>query len=389
MDRTADVVVIGGGIVGCASAYFLSQEGARVIIVERDALGSGASGHGAGGFGVPLHWMEPPEHARFMRLATNFLKWIVPQIAEETGMDILMREMPWLEVARSQPTWDYMQEWAPKSGQKLVSTDDVMRLEPRLGPPVYGGIVEEGAGQLDSYRLTLAYAKGAEMKGAEVVIGEATGLEQKGGRVTGIVTSNGTIGCDSAVLAMGAWTGQAEKWVDFPLPIDALKGEILILKYKEDEYWPFWVASYETTEGEELPIYLHKRADGLVLAGTTAEPGLFDNIPTEKARNGIMERAVRMMPCIAEAELVEHLGGPRPNPPDGITVLGPIPGWDGLFAAVTLPGIMCSAYMGRIVADLIFQHPLPVSIDSFEPKRLSEPIKAQYGYHKLLEARSI
>ncbi|MEE9198944.1 MAG: FAD-dependent oxidoreductase, partial [Dehalococcoidia bacterium] len=63
MERSADVVIVGGGIVGCSAAYFLSEAGAKVLIVERDGLGSGASGHGAGGFGVPLHYNEPPEHA--------------------------------------------------------------------------------------------------------------------------------------------------------------------------------------------------------------------------------------------------------------------------------------------------------------------------------------
>ncbi|MCH8087694.1 MAG: hypothetical protein IIC81_07560, partial [Chloroflexi bacterium] len=71
------------------------------------------------------------------------------------------------------------------------------------------------------------------------------------------------------------------------------------------------------------------------------------------------------------------------------TVLGPIPGWEGLFAAVTLPGILCSAFMGRIIADLVYQHPLPFPIDLLHPKRLSEPVKEQYGYHKLLADRSI
>ncbi len=389
MERSADVVVVGGGIVGCAAAYFLSEAGAKVIIVEREALGSGASGHGAGAFGVPLHWAEPPEHARFMRQATKFLKWMAPRIAEEAGIDIQMREMPWLEVARTEPTWKYMQEWAPTTGQRLLDGQEVLRLEPRLAPPVFGGVLEEGTGQLDSYRLTLAYAKGAEKRGAQVVIAEVTGLERSGARVTGVVTSNGTIGCDSVVLALGAWTQQAEKWVDFPMPIGPLKGELLTLKPKEEQYWPFWVASYETTDGQELPIYLHMRADGLIYAGTTAEPGLFDNIPTEAARNGILQRAIRMMPCIAEAELVAHVGGPRPNPPDGTTVLGPIPGWEGVFTAVTLPGILCSAFLGRIITDLIFQRPLPVPIDILHPKRLAEPVKGHYGYHMLLEDRSI
>ncbi len=390
MKRSADVVVIGGGIVGCAAAYFLSEAGAKVLIVERNALGSGASGHAPGGFGIPIYYSEPPEHARFMRQAINFLKWMAPRIAEEAGIDIQMRELPWLEVARSQDTWGYMQEWAPKVGLKLLDGQEVLRLEPRLGPPIFGGAVQEGTGQVDSYRLTLAYAKGAEMRGAGVVIAEATGLERIGARVTGVVTSNGTIGCDSVVLAMGAWTGQAEGWVDFPLPIGPLKGELLALKPKDDRHWPFWIMSHdETEEGQEVPTFIHMRADGIVHTGVTVEPGLYDNIPTEKGLKEMMERALRLMPSIAESELVGHVGGPRPNPPDGTTVVGPIPGWEGLFTAATLPGIINSALIGQTIADLIYQRPVPVPIESFHPKRLAEPVKERYGYHRYVVDRAM
>ena len=173
MAHKADVVVIGGGIVGTACAYFLTEAGAKVIILERDALGSGASGHGAGAFGVPLHWIEPPFHADFMRRAVRFLKYVVPDVAEQAGIDILMREMPWMEIARSQPTWDYMLEWGPTSGQVMLTPEDIRRIEPRLSGPILGGMMDEAAGQLDAYRTTLAYAKAAENRGAEVVIGES------------------------------------------------------------------------------------------------------------------------------------------------------------------------------------------------------------------------
>ncbi|MEE9198970.1 MAG: FAD-dependent oxidoreductase [Dehalococcoidia bacterium] len=386
MQQSADVVVIGGGVVGCAAAYFLSEAGAKVLIVERDALGSGASGHAPGGLGVPLSFFEPPEHAHFIRQAINFLKWMGPRIAAETDIDILLRELPWLEVARSQGTWDYLQEWAPRVGRKLLDAQEVRRLEPRLAPDaILGGALEEGDGQVDSYRLTLAYVKGAEKRGAQVFLGEVSGLERSGGRVTAVVTSNGTIGCNSVVLAMGAWTGHAEKWVDFPLPISPLKGDMMYLKPKDDRFWPFWVMSHDDTEeGQEVPVALHMQADGLVSTGTTVEPGLFDNIPTEAARNGMMERAIRFMPCIAESELVRHVCGPRPNPPDGTAVLGPVPGLEGVYIAVALLGVMCSALMGRITADLIFQRPLPVPIDLFDPRRLIEPSKGRYGYYRYL-----
>ena len=390
MAHKADIVVIGGGIVGASCAHFLAEAGAKVIILERDALGSGASGHGAGAFGVPLHWVEPPFHADFMRRAVRFLKYVVPDVAEQAGIDILMREMPWMEVARSQPTWDYMLEWGPTTDHAMLTAEDIRRIEPRLAEPILGGMLEEAAGQLDAYRTTLAYAKAAENRGAEVVIGEATGLTQSGGKITGVESSVGTIECDGAVLAMGAWTGKAKEWTGFPLEIGGMKGDLLTLRKDDEDYWPYWVASYETSEhGEELPVYLHRRANGLIYAGTTAVPGKFDNIATAEARQGILERASRMMPFIEDAELVEHLAGPRPNPADGITVLGGVPGWEGLYAAVTLPGILCSAYLGRIIADLVFDRPLPTDIEQYKPDRFTKPLTTQYGYHKLVADRGI
>ena len=87
--------------------------------------------------------------------------------------------------------------------------------------------------------------------------------------------------------------------------------------------------------------------------------------------------------------MVEHLAGPRPNPADGITVLGEIPGWSGLYAAVTLPGILCSAYLGKIIADLVFDRPLPTDIEQLKPDRFTRPLTTQYGYHKLVADRGI
>ena len=390
MNHSADVVIVGGGIVGCACAYFLSQEGAKVIIVERDRIGSGATGHSPGGFGISLSYFEPPEHARFMRQGINLLKWIAPRVAEDADIDILMREVPRLEVARSEETWDYIKEWSPKVGMLPLEADEVMRLEPRLGPPVYGGAVQEGAGQVDAYRLTLAYAKAAEMRGAEVVIDEVTSLDRSGGKVTGVTGARDTISCDKVVLAMGAWTNKAEGWVDFPLPIGPLKGELLALKQAEVTHWPFWIMCNEDDEnGQEVPVFVHMRADGIIHTGVTVEPDRYDSIPTEAGRKGMMERALRLMPCLSDTELVGHLAGPRPNPPDGTTVIGPVPGLEGVFVAASLPGIINSAIMGHTIADLIYNRPLLAPIDSLLPARLIDPPKTKYGHSRHIENRSV
>ena len=94
-----DVVIIGGGIIGSAAAYYLSRGGFKVIVVDRTGVGSQASFHATGWLGVPLHYLDPPEHADFLQRANRCLKWMGPRVAEEAGMDINMREVPCLEVA--------------------------------------------------------------------------------------------------------------------------------------------------------------------------------------------------------------------------------------------------------------------------------------------------
>ena len=120
MQTNTEVVVVGAGVIGCATAYYLSKAGAKVLVVDKTGIGSGASGHSAGGLAVSLHFSEPLEHVLFMRQAINLLKWIAPRIEEETDIDLLWRDLPWLEVTWDEGIWRYMQKWAPKIKSRTI-----------------------------------------------------------------------------------------------------------------------------------------------------------------------------------------------------------------------------------------------------------------------------
>jgi glycine/D-amino acid oxidase-like deaminating enzyme len=257
-----------------------------------------------------------------------------------------------------------------------VSASETRRLEPRLGEEVYGGVVQLGTAQIDSYRMTLAFAQAAEQRGATVLNRNVTGLEREGSRVTGVQTDAGAIACDRVVLAMGAWSGEAERRLEFPVPVKPLKGQLIRMHYPGNDIRP---------EAEQLIGYVHMRRDGLLCCGSTSEPAAgFDTTPTEAARLQLLRFAARLMPCVVDSELVHQYGGPRPSPPDGTTVIGTVPGWEGVYLSVAAAGIQCCSLMGQIVCDLISDREPPVPIDTLVPEKLLKPLAEVYGWRKFL-----
>ncbi len=187
MENGTEVVVIGAGIVGSASAYYLAREGVKVQIVESEAVGCGASGYAVGllnplvGTGVPKPLAPLAETA--FRMHRNL--W--PVLEEEAGVDFQARMMPHLQLCFTE---DEVRDqkldmvlWAAADGfsAEWLEPEQVLSLEPRVSEEVLGAVLLRDVGVLDSYRLTLAFLRGAERHGAEVVHGEATGLDSSGG----------------------------------------------------------------------------------------------------------------------------------------------------------------------------------------------------------------
>ena len=108
-----------------------------------------------------------------------------------------------------------------------IDAHEVHSIEPRLSPSIVGAVYEDESAQLDSYRLNLALARGAELKGANIVNREVTGLVTSGSRVTGVKTASEDIHCGTVVVAAGTWSRAFTPWLGFPVPVRPLKGERL------------------------------------------------------------------------------------------------------------------------------------------------------------------
>ena len=361
MPKSADVVVIGAGVVGCSVAYYLAREGVSVTILEREAIGSGASAHATGSLSLLGAEFSPGASFEIARASYSEFQQIVPELEATTGMDLLYQRRPSLRLALDDEEADLIKSlmvWQqPHVKMRWIDAKEVHSIEPRLSPSIVGAVYEDESAQLDSYRLNLALARGAELKGANIVNREVTGLVTSGPTISGVKTASEEIHCGTVVVAAGTWSRAFTPWLDFPVPVRPLKGERLLLNYPGE---PLSVLISSPKRGHMI-----SRMDGFTSVGSTGGRDYdqkeifwgeeFDRQPTATARLELLQRAIDVFPDLERAELVQQLAGSRPLSPDSKPIIGPVPGREGVLLATghTTKGIHLGPITGRIIADYI------------------------------------
>ena len=361
MPETADVVVIGAGVVGCSVAYYLAREGLDVTLLEQDAIGSGASAHATGSLSLLGAEFSPGASFEMARASYAEFPQLVAELESATGMDLLYQRRPSLRLALDDEEAGTIRElmaWQQAHvSMRWIDAKEVRSIEPRLSHSIIGAVYEDESAQLDSYRFNLALARGSELRGADILYREVTGLVTHRSNVTGVRTAAGDISCGTVVVAAGTWSRAFTPWLGFPVPVRPMKGERLLLNYP----------------GEPLPVlisspkrgHMISRTDGLTSVGSTGGRDYdrkelfwgeeFDRQPTETARLELLQRAIDVLPDLERAELVHQLAGSRPLSPDSKPIIGPVPGWDGILLATghTTKGIHLGPVTGRIITDYV------------------------------------
>ena len=370
VERSADVVIVGGGIAGMTTAYYLAKAGVPSVVVERDAIGSHASGFAYGGlspvsgFGIPGPLAEIAQDG--MRLHRELSKALL----DETGIDVDFRMRASLALALTEADVRRLQAalpWQRKQPGYTVRWLDVAgarQLEPRISDETIGATLTEGGGAVEPYRLVLALTRAAERLGVTVRHGRAVGLRRDGGRVTGVVLEREVLSCATAVLALGPWSAEASEWIGVPIDVRPLKGQIIRLQAPGPPIACSvgWGHNYATT-----------KTDGLLWAGTTEEDAGFDEESTVAARDEIGAALVRMLPAMADAQVAQQTACLRPVASDGLLVLGGAPGLDGAYVATggARKGILHGPAMGHAIADLVLGRATRIALDAFAPGRFA------------------
>ena len=370
--RATDVVIIGGGAAGCAAAFYLGQRGIKVTILEREGIGSKASGYNAGGLN-PLEGHGWPEPLQPMALQSfNLHQDLWNSLPDQTGIDYHGRLSSIIKVALDESELQELRDTletfnnAPEPGfsAEWLEREDVLALEPRVTPHALAGVRAVGNGALDGQEFTQALAAAAQQAGVEVVSGAAVGLRLGNGRVEAVVTDDGEIPCGSLLIAAGPWCRTAEPWLDIAIPVDPLKGQIIRMKPNGPGL------EHELTGGGSS---MYNKTDGLIWCGATEEDAGFDLSLTDEAKDSVTAKAVRLMPSLAEAEMALHTACLRPVTPDWLPIVGQAPNWDNAYicAGGQKKGILLGPAMGKGIADVIADGETSISLEGCDPGRFN------------------
>jgi glycine oxidase len=360
-----DVVVVGGGVIGAACAFFAAREGLAVTLLERDEIGAHASGVAAGMLALLLDDRHPEPFQRWGRRSLESLPELIVELRERSGIDPEYEPSGLLRVALSDQEAAGLRE---KAGGELSWLDaaEAREQEPQLAPEARGALWSAVEGHVRSGLLTRAYARAAAALGARIETGcSVVGLLRQGARVTGVRTVADGLGAGAVVLCMGSWSAGAAAWLGGPaLPVEPVRGQILSLDAPRPTL-------RQTVSNAHL--YLVPRRDGSVVAGATVERVGFDCRVTAAGVREMLELAPRLVPALADCAFRGAWAGLRPDTPDHLPLIGPVPGAPGLYVAAGhfRNGILLSPVTGRLVADWLLGKAPPDEAAAFRPDRFA------------------
>ncbi len=348
------VVIVGGGLVGLSAAWHLrrADRGVRVTVLEREAVGAAASGASAAG--VRAMGRDPAERA----LALESLeRW--PHLDRELEGATGYRRGGGLRVALDASEWAaapaaVAEQRADGVPLELVDAATAGRLAPGLAPACLGGIHCPIDGQAEAGATVRAFAAAARRAGARVEEGvAAAGLEREGGRIVGVMRGDGRAeACDVAIVAAGAWTATLLAGAGVRLPFHARALQMLLT-----DPGPVALAPVVSCLGR--PLSLKQLADGAYLIGG-GWPALIPDAALnrwtlqEDSVRGSLAVARAVYPPLDARRIARSWAGIEAFTPDGLPLLGPVHGIDGLFVAAGFcgHGFALSPVVGDILARL-------------------------------------
>ena len=359
------VLVVGGGIIGCAAAYELAKAGCQVAIFERATPGAEASS-AAAGLLAPIDDSTETNFARLALASWRLYPDVVRELQERTGIDVeyvtrgTIYPTSAAQKRRDVGAWADIEEF----GVKVLEDEDVHRLEPALSPQIRHAIFVKGDHWLNNQRLVLAYAQAAAAAGVELKTGcNVSRLVVEGGRARGLVTEGERVEGDAILLAAGAWSGELMAGLGLPLRIEPRRGQMIALAHGPP-------VLTHCVHGE---VYMAPRPSGELLIGATVERAGFQRAVTAEGIAGLLRAAIELVPSLRELPIARTWCGFRPWAPDSLPVLGPWPGVEGLFVATGhfRNGILLAPITARLMTEWITGREPSLAMKDFLPDRFN------------------
>lgn len=318
-----DFLIVGGGVIGMMTALQLADAGHSVAIVERGQCGREASWAG-GGIVSPLY---PWRYSRPISALSSWSEERYPELAgrlfEETGIDPEYRQKGLLYLRVDDVERALV--WAREVAKPLTRIDAEMLYakEPRAAAGFDGALWMPTLGSIRNPRLGKALrARLLQMPGVSLHEQcEVSALIREGHAIRGVATSQGQLRAGQTIVCAGAWSRALLGDIGVDLPVRPVRGQMILFRAPKG-----LVERVVLKDGR----YVIPRGDGRILAGSTLEEVGFDKRTTRQAYESLYASAISIVPALADCPVEHHWAGLRPGSPDGVPMIGAVPGFDGL-----------------------------------------------------------
>jgi len=394
MVHESEILIIGGGMAGSATALQLARHGRNVTLVERGEIASEASGQNMGGLGG-AGWGNMPNLQSYLTMGSLE---IFKELQIEMGYDMEFRLSGTLSGIHNDEQYNYLEDQlrvqrANGYDGEILSPKEASAIEPEVNLDLAGYTYAPGRGQADPVKATRAFADAARQAGAAIHTGQnVNSIEVRGNGSYRVQTDNTEYRCETLVLATGSWCGPVGKMLDLDIPIKPIRGQMWAteklpprffhrISSSESSFdWSHDDGANESTppnlthkNGKRMTRHLYgrQRKNGEIIFGGDREDLGYNTTPDKKGIEVNKTHASEVVPIVASLPIARTWAGLMPFSIDGSPIIGKIGQRDNLYivSGLASSGFGRGPMAGKLAADYIHTGHMPQVLAAADPAR--------------------
>lgn len=390
MKHKYDVIIIGAGIIGSSIAYFLSQEKAKIALIDKEYIGNGSSG-ACDGY-ISLQSKRPGITLDLALESVEILKNITPQFERDLEFklngDLIILQTEFEKDAMEKKIKELIDRGIDVKLQDITET---LQMEPYMNPNLLGSTYCPIGGQINPLSINMAYAESAISNGVEFFSRiSAEMFLRKQGRIVGIRTNNGDeFYGDTIILATGLWTNNILQEIDINLPLKPRRGQLVVSepvlpvinhimlsgRYVLAKLYPEIMSDMSDPYNRlGVTFGLEQTESGNILIGTSREFVGDDTGTTYECVEHMLKLAAFMIPCLKDINIIRSFSGLRPYTSDGLPFISRLTPYDNLIVAAGHEGdgVTLSAITGKLVKQMVFKEEIYYNIEELSYLRINK-----------------
>lgn len=346
---TVEHIIVGGGVIGLLTAYFLQQQGQDVLVLDRQDVGQEASWAGGGILSPLFPWRYPQAVTDLVQWSQDYYPKLCYELLQASGIDPEWTQSGMLVIDSVTPQ---ITDWCQQTNTHIqpINKSDILDLEPEISRQFETAIWMPQVAQVRNPRLVKALKQVLFNRGVKIMEHtEVKNILRDNDQVTGVSTNNGEYNCRKLIIACGAWSARLVSTFGISVDVEPVRGQMLLIDATPDLLHHIILANDH---------YLIPRRDGKILVGSTLEYVGFEKKITPSAREMLIRVAEMIAPCLTRYPIIKHWAGLRPGSQTNIPTISEHPQIKGLFinAGHFRNGVVMAPASAKLLVDVILGH---------------------------------